>query len=233
MENSTLLKEEQYSTNFGVKVDDFQAIQSKLDEVRKEKCEIEQELTNLKSIKMQREELKMENENLEDLKREMVKAEKGKVSRKIKLGAVAVEALIDPKGKMRKYKFDAEIGRVNPGLKGDVVVDVILKGTEQAVEKTDELLRELTSTYNVLPLKSSQRSVLAAGEGFLLEQIRRMAGAAIGLKDGTFYIFGSERLRLEAQAVIKQELKLCTSSSWRRWSFLRKHSERIVCSQVW
>ena len=58
----------------------------------------------------------------------------------------------------------------------------------------------------------------------LLEQIRRMSDAAIGYKDGGLYIFGTERERSEAKAVIKQELKLCTSSSWRRWGFLRKSS---------
>ena len=58
----------------------------------------------------------------------------------------------------------------------------------------------------------------------LLEQMRRMSDAAIGYRDGGLYIFGTERERLEAKAVIKEELKLCTSSSWRRWSFLRKSS---------
>ena len=64
----------------------------------------------------------------------------------------------------------------------------------------------------------------SVGEGMLLEQIRRMADAAIGYNHGSLYIFGTERERLEAKAVVKQELKLCTSSSWRRWSFLRKSS---------
>ena len=230
MEKHTLLKKEQYSTNFGVKVDNIQSIQISLDEIRMEKCEVEQELKN---INMHREKLKMENDNLENLKREMLKVKKGEISKKIKLGAVAVEALIDPKGKMRKYKFDAEVERVNPGMKGDEVVDVVLKGTEQAVEETDQLLRELTSIYSVLLLKASQQSFLAAGEGFLLKLIIRRVGAAIGFKDGTLYIFGSERQRLDAKALVKQELKLCTSSPWRRWSFLRKHGERVVCSQVW
>ena len=63
-----------------------------------------------------------------------------------------------------------------------------------------------------------------AGEGLLLEQIRRMTDAAIGFKDGGLYIFGTERERSAAKAVIKEELKLCTSSSWRRWTFLRKSS---------
>ena len=58
----------------------------------------------------------------------------------------------------------------------------------------------------------------------LLEQIRRMTDAAIGYKDGGLYIFGTERERLEAKEMIKGELKLCTSSSWRRWGFLRSSS---------
>jgi len=230
LKKSKLVKEEHQSTNFGLKVDEYQAIQSSLDEVRKEKYKIEQELKNLRSINMQREELKVENENLENLKREMVEAKKGEVSGKIKLGAVAVEALIDPKGKMKKCKFDANVERVNPDMKGDVV-EVVLKGTKQAVEKTDKLLRELTSSYSVLPLKVSQHSVLTAGE-CLLEQIRWRASAAIGCKDGTFYIFGSERGRLETKAVIKQELKLYTSSSWRRWSFLRKRGGKGGTSKI-
>ena len=212
------VKGEQYSTNFEANVDDCQALYK----VRKEKCEIEQELADLKSINMQREKLKMENEKLENLKREIVMVKKWEVSRKIKLGAVAVEALIDTKGKLRKYNYGAEVERTSSDMAD--VVEVVLKGTEQAVEKTDQQLRELTSTYSVLPLKSSQQSVLKAGKGLLLEQIRRMTGAAIGFKDGTFYIFGSERERLEANVVIKNELKLCSSSSWRRWSFFRKSS---------
>ena len=63
-----------------------------------------------------------------------------------------------------------------------------------------------------------------AGEGILLEQIRRMADAAIGYADGRLYIFGTEKEKVEAKALIKQELKLCTSSTRRRWSFLRKSS---------
>ena len=54
--------------------------------------------------------------------------------------------------------------------------------------------------------------------------MRRMTDAAIGYKDGGLYIFGTEREKLAAKAVIKEELKLCTSSSWRRWGFLRKSS---------
>lgn len=74
-----------------------------------------------------------------------------------------------------------------------------------------------------LRLKIYQRTT--AGEGLLLAQIRRMAEAAIGYKDGMLYIFGTtERERSEAKAVIKKELRLCTSSSWRRWGFLRKSS---------
>ena len=215
----TRMKAEQYFANFEANVDDCQVLYK----VRKEKREIEQELAELKSINVQREKLKKENEKLENLKREVVKAKKGEISRKIKLGTVAVEALIDPKGKLRKYNFDAEVERLSPDMKEDVT-EVVLKGTEQAVEKTDQLLLKLTSTYNVLPVKTSRQSVLVAGEGLLMEQIRRMAGAAIGFKDGTFYMFGSEKERSEAEVVIKNELKLCTSSSWRRWSFFRKCS---------
>ena len=75
---------------------DGQALQRSLDEIRKEKCDISGELTNLKSINLKRGELKKEIEELKDLTIEVVKAKKGEVSQKIKLGAVAVEALIDP-----------------------------------------------------------------------------------------------------------------------------------------
>ena len=201
---------------------DGQALQRSLDEIRKEKCDISGELTNLKSINMKRGELKKEIEELKDLTIEVVKAKKGEVSKKIKLGAVAVEALIDPEN-MRRYNLHAEVERTGSDLKGDGV-DVVMKGTEQAVKKMDKLLRELTSTYLVMPLKQSEQSVLTTGEGLLLEQIRRRTGAAIGFKDGKLYIFGQEKERLEAKAVVKQELKLCTSSPWRRWSFLRKSS---------
>ena len=51
-----------------------------------------------------------------------------------------------------------------------------------------------------------------------------MTDAVIGYKDGGLYIFGTERERSGAKAVIKEELKLCTSSSWRRWGFLRRSS---------
>ena len=132
-------------------------------------------------------------------------------------------ALYDPKENMRRYNLHAEVERTGSDLKGDGV-DVVMKGTEQAVKKMDKLLRELTSTYLVMPLKQSEQSVLTRGEGLLLEQIRRRTGAAIGFKDGKLYIFGQEKERLEAKAVVKQELKLCTSSPWRRWSFLRKSS---------
>merc|ERR1712192_30581 len=159
-----------------------------------------------------------------DLRSEVMKAKKGEVSRKIKLASVVVEALIDPTGKMRKYSLDAEVEKMSSNLNGDAE-EVVLKGTLQAVEKTDNLLREMSSTYLLMPLKDSERSVLTSGDCLLLAQIRRMAKAAIGYKDGMLYIFGTtERERLEAKAVVKEELKLCPSSSWRRWGFLRKSS---------
>jgi len=223
LEEYKILKEGLEVTNCEVKVDDHQAIQSSLEAVMKEKSEIEGELANLKSMNLRREELKVEKGGLEDLRSEVAKAKKGEVSRKVKLGAVVVDALLDSKGKLRKYKLDAEVEKMSPDLKGDVV-EVVLKGTEQAVEKADQLLRQLTSTYHLMPLKDSERSVLSAGESLLLEQIRRMTDAVIGYKDGGLYIFGTERERSGAKAVIKEELKLCTSSSWRRWGFLRRSS---------
>ena len=218
VEGSTEVVKDEF--NFISKVDDDLAIQNSLDGVRKEKCDWEAELAKFKNINLMKEELKIENENLENLRREVEKTKIGKMSRKIKLRAVVVEALIDQKGRMSKYNINAEVERVNPDTKGDVV-EVSLSGTEQAVDKMDQLLRDLTSTCLVIPLKECRRSVVSACEGSLLEQIRRMADAAVGFKDGMFYIFGAEKERLEAEAVIKQELKLCTSSSWRRWSFLR------------
>ena len=218
VEGSTEVVKDEF--NFISKVDDDLAIQNSLDGVRKEKCDWEAELAKFKNINLMKEELKIENENLENLRREVEKTKIGKMSRKIKLRAVVVEALIDQKGRMSKYNINAEVGRVKPNTKGDVV-EVSLSGTEQAVDKMDQLLRDLTSTCLVIPLKECRRSVVSACEGSLLEQIRRMADAAVGFKDGMFYIFGAEKERLEAEAVIKQELKLCTSSSWRRWSFLR------------
>jgi len=223
LEKNKILEEGLEVTNPDSKVDGHQEIQSSLEAVRKEKSEIEGALMNLKSIHLKREELKVEKDELEDLRSEVVKAKKEEVTRKIKLGAVVVDALIDPKGKMRKYNFEAELEKMSSDLKGDGV-EVVLKGSEHAVEKTDQQLKQLTSTYLLVPLKDSERSVVTAGEGMLLEQIRRMADAAIGYNHGSLYIFGTERERLEAKAVVKQELKVCTSSSWRRWSFLRKSS---------
>ena len=77
-------------------------------------------------------------------------------------------ALYDPKENMRRYNLHAEVERTGSDLKGDGV-DVVMKGTEQAVKKMDKLLRELTSTYLVMPLKQSEQSVLTRGEGLLLE----------------------------------------------------------------
>ena len=100
----------------------------------------------------------------------MVKAKKGEVSKKIKLAAVVVDALIEPTGKMRKYSFDAEVEKMSSDLKGDAV-EVVLKGTVQAVEKTDNMLREMSSTYLLIPLKASERSVLTAGEGYVCRTV--------------------------------------------------------------
>ena len=161
-ENSEML-EEGLEMNCEAKVDDRQAIQSSLDAVMKEKAEMEGELANLKSMNLRREELKVEKGGLEDLRSEVVKAKKGEVSKKVKLGAVVVDALLDSKGRLRKYKLDAEVEKMSPDLKGEVI-EVVLKGTEQAVEKADQLLRQLTSTYLLMPLKDSERSVLGAGE---------------------------------------------------------------------
>ena len=102
---------------------------------------------------------------------------------------------------------------------GDVV-EVDVEGSEEEVQGMIQLLKRLTSSYEVLPVKESSQSVLTVG---FLEKIRRMTKAAIGLKAGAFFIFGSESERLEAKFVISQELKLCSSSSWRRWKFLRKN----------
>ena len=164
-ENSEMLKEG-LEMNCEAKVDDRQAIQSSLDAVMKEKAEMEGELANLKSMNLRREELKVEKGGLEDLRSEVVKAKKGEVSKKVKLGAVVVDALLDSKGRLRKYKLDAEVEKMSPDLKGEVI-EVVLKGTEQAVEKADQLLRQLTSTYLLMPLKDSERSVLGAGESFV------------------------------------------------------------------
>ena len=49
LKKSTQVKEGQQSSNFGQEVDEYQAIQISLDEVRKKKCEIEQELIYLRS----------------------------------------------------------------------------------------------------------------------------------------------------------------------------------------
>ena len=102
---------------------------------------------------------------------------------------------------------------------GDVV-EVDVEGSEEEVQGMIQLLKRLTSSYEVLPVKESSQSVLTVG---FLEKIRSIVKASIGLKAEAFFIFGSESERLEAKFVIRQELKLCSSSSWRRWSFLRKN----------
>ena len=103
LEKNKILNEVLEVTSSEAKVDDNQEIQSSLEAIRKEKFEIEAALTTLKSINLKIEELKVEQDELEYLKSEVVKAKKGEVTRKIKLSAVVVEALIDPRGKMRKY----------------------------------------------------------------------------------------------------------------------------------
>ena len=166
LEDNKILKEGLEVTKCEAKVDDHQAIQNSLEAVMKEKSEMEGELAKLKSMNLRREELKVEKGGLEDLRSEVIKAKKGEVSRKIKLGAVVLDALLDSKGKLRKYKLGAEVEKMSPDLKGDVI-EVVLKGTEHAVEKADQLLRQLTSTYLLMPLKDPERSVLSAGEGFV------------------------------------------------------------------
>ena len=166
LEKNKILKEGLEVTYPEAKVDDHQEIQRSLEAIKREKSEIEGDLANLKSIHLKREELKVEKDELEDLRSEVVKAKKGEVTRKIKLGAVVVDALIDPKGKMRKYNFEAELEKMSSDLKGDGV-EVVLKGSEHAVEKTDQQLKKLTSTYLLVPLKDSERSVLTAGESLV------------------------------------------------------------------
>ena len=116
LEESAILKEGLEVTSSETKVDDNREIQSSLEAVRNEKSEIEGVLMALKSINLKREELKVEKDELEDLRSEVVKAKKGEVTRKIKLNAVVVEALIDSRGKMRKYIFDAELERISSDL---------------------------------------------------------------------------------------------------------------------
>ena len=167
LEEKKILKEGLEVTNCEAEVDHHQTIQRSLEAVMEEKSEIARELENLKSMNLRREELKVEKDGLEGLRSEVMKAKRGEVSKKVKLGAVVIDALIDSKGKLRKYKLDAEVEQMKPDLKGDAI-EVVLRGTEQQVEKTDQLLRELTSTYLLMPLKDSERSVLNAGEGFAI-----------------------------------------------------------------
>ena len=199
--------------------------QSPLDEIRAEKCDVEKELSQLRIANMMREELEGEKKRLDELKSEVMMAKKEEISKNVKLAAVAADALLDPKRreKLTKYGFEAQVEMGTTNLKGDVA-EVTLKGTAEVVEKADNILRKLTSVYTQLPLKDSEVGVMVAGEHLLLEQIRRMTNAAIGFKERRFYIFGAEEERLEAEAVVKRELKLCASSSLRRWGFLRKSS---------
>ena len=199
--------------------------QSPLDEIRAEKCDVEKELSQLRIANMMREELEGEKKRLDELKSEVMMAKKEEISKNVKLAAVAANALLDPKGreKLTKYGFEAQVEMGTTNLKGDVA-EVTLKGSAEVVEKADNILRKLTSEYTQLPLKDSEVGVVVAGEHLLLEQIRRMTNAAIGFKERRFYIFGAEEERLEAEAVVKRELKLCASSSLRRWGFLRKSS---------
>ena len=155
--------------------------------------------------------------DIEILRGEVRNAKKMVVSRKIKLDVVAVDALIDDNRNSRKWGFH-EL-QLQSKCSGDVV-EVGVEGGEEEVQRIILLLQRLTSSYEVLPVKESSQSVLTLG---FLEKIRRMAEASIRLKVGAFFIFGSESERLEAKFVIRQELKLCSSSSWRRWSFLRKN----------
>ena len=199
--------------------------QSPLDEIIAEKCDVEKELSQLRVANMMREELEGEKKRLDELKSEVMMAKKEEISKNVKLAGVAANALLDPERKenLTKYGFEAEVEMGTSDLKGDVA-EVTLKGSAEVVEKADNILRKLTSEYTQLPLKDSEVGVVVAGEQLLLEQIRRMTNAAIGFKERRFYIFGAEEERIEAEAVVKRELKLCTSSSLRRWGFLRKSS---------
>ena len=80
VEGSTEVVKDEF--NFISKVDDDLAIQNSLDGVRKEKCDWEAELAKFKNINLMKEELKIENENLENLRREVEKTKIGKMSRK-------------------------------------------------------------------------------------------------------------------------------------------------------
>ena len=199
--------------------------QSPLDKIRAEKCDVVKELSQLRIANMRREELEEEKKRLDELKSEVMMAKKEEISKNVKLAAVAADALFDPKRreKLTKYGFEAQVEMGTTNLKGDVA-EVTLKGSAEVVEKADNILRKLTSEYTQLPLKDSEVGVVVAGEHLLLEQIRRMTNAAIGFKERRFYIFGAEEERLEAEAVVKRELKFCASSSLRRWGFLRKSS---------
>ena len=196
---------------------DTRKLQESLKWVRKQRQEMEEELADLKMKPREMKEVEMVRDDIEILRGEVRNVKKMVVSRKIKLDVVAVDALIDDNRNSRKWGFH-EL-QLHSKCSGDVV-EVGVEGGEEEVQGMIQLLQRLTSSYEVLPVKESSQSVLTVG---FLEKIRRMTKAAIGLKAGAFFIFGSESERLEAKFVIRQELKLCSSSSWRRWSFLRKN----------
>ena len=196
---------------------DTRKLQESLKWVRKQRQEMEEELADLKMKQREMKEVEMVRDDIEILRGEVRNVKKMVVSRKIKLDVVAVDALIDDNRNSRKWGFH-EL-QLHSKCLGDVV-EVGVEGGEEEVQGMILLLQRLTSSYEVLPVKESSQSVLTVG---FLEKIRRMTKAAIGLKAGAFFIFGSESERLEAKFVIRQELKLCSSSSWRRWSFLRKN----------
>jgi len=194
---------------------DTQKLQESLKWVRKQRQLMEEELADLKKSHKKTKEEETARDELKLLRDKLKNAKKTVVSRKIKLDVVAVDALIKNNRNSRKWGFH----ELHSECSGNVV-EVDVEGSEEEVQGMIRLLKRLTSSYEVLPVKESSQSVLTVG---FLEKIRRMTKAAIGLKAGAFFIFGSESERLEAKFVIRQELKLCSSSSWRRWSFLRKN----------
>ena len=196
---------------------DTRKLQESLKWVRKQRQEMEEELADLKMKQKKMKEVEIVRDDIEILRGEVRNAKKIVVLRKIKLDVVAVDALIDDNRNSRKWGFH-EL-QLHSKCSGDVV-EVGVEGGEEEVQRMILLLQRLTSSYEVLPVKESSQSVLTVG---FLEKMRRMTKAAIGLKAGAFFIFGLESERLEAKFVIRQELNLWSSSSWRRWSFLRKN----------
>ena len=71
--------------------------QSPLDKIRAEKCDVVKELSQLRIANMRREELEEEKKRLDELKSEVMMAKKEEISKNVKLAAVAVNALLDPK----------------------------------------------------------------------------------------------------------------------------------------